>query len=78
MTTIQAVALAEELLMHIEDLLDDEGDNGNEGFALKDQDTDATVGTVQAVGETTPEPNAFRVLLADGTALRVTVEAVKL
>ena len=66
----QAAALAEELVMHIEDLLDDEGANG---FELKDQDTDETVGKVMDL-KAAMQPQAFYVTLADGTRLRVSVE----
>lgn len=69
----QAAALAEEFLMHLEDECDDAGDEGKAGFELKDQDTDEAIGVVTQIAASAA-PNRFRVKLADGTTLLVTVE----
>lgn len=73
MTTRQAAALTEELIMHIEDLLDNAGDEGLSGEQLRDEDTNEVVGVVtELIADMVP--NTFRVKLADGTMLRVSVE----
>ena len=71
----QAVALAHELLMHVEDMLDEAGEQS--GFDLVLEDTDRVVGKAVELGADLSTDRAFRVRTEDGNWLRVTVEVAK-
>jgi hypothetical protein len=71
----QAAALAYELNMHLDDLLDDR-DLGGEGFPLVSEDDDTEVGRAFDLA---PGMNdcEFLVKTADGKVLRVSVEEIQ-
>lgn len=71
----QAAALAWEIIMHVEDLLDDE-EMGSAGFPLVSEDTDMEVGRAVQMA---PGMNdcEFLVKTADGKVLRVSVEEIQ-